>query len=263
MSIIYSFTNEDIAVINRILDGGKESINIGYRLDFGVVSGSSIFLFMGLYLALTNNKKSLIDILIIFVAILLTGTRSFGIGAILLFGSYILKNYIDIKRIASKLLFSTYTFSIILLTIPVVVILNYGLFKPEALSRPESDNYRIEQISGMIEKIINNPFFGIGFGGHAELISSDTAPYSYELSILALMMKLGLIGTIYLATIFYMYVVNGYNKKLDSRKLKNVTFWLLSVMIIVFMANTNPYLFSFLGIYLIFFFYLDYRNINA
>jgi hypothetical protein len=256
---LYEFDNEKLQFINNILEGGANSINIGYRPDFGVLSGSSIFLFIGLYLALTSKKKSFLDIIIIISAIILTGTRSLGIGAVLLILFYLVKNNLNIN---SKKIILGFTFFLVSITIPIVVIIKYGFFNSSVLSRDVSDEYRVQQISGIIEKIINNPFFGIGFGGHTDLVSNESAPYSYELSILALMMKLGIIGTIFLATIFYKYMSNSYNCNLTNYKSKRNTFWFLTVVIIVFIANTNPYLFSFLGFYLISFFYIEYRNIN-
>ncbi len=253
---LFEYNNDKIKLINSILEGGEESINIGYRPDFGVLSGSSIFLFLGLYLALTV-KKSYLNILIIFLAILSTGTRSLGIGAVLLIIFYYFKGSIQIK---SKIFLPGFIICMISMSVVLVITIKYKLLNSSFLSRPDSDDYRVDQISGIIEKIINNPFFGIGFGGHTDFISNESTPYSYELSILALMMKLGIIGIIFLSTIFYKFLYINHN--LLNYKSKDNVFWFLTLVIIVFMANTNPYLFSFLGFYLIAFFYIEYRYIN-
>jgi len=153
------------------------------------------------------------------ISIIATGTRSLIIGAMLLVFLYPIKNYLVIK---SRWFLIGFTFAIIGITIPIVLFIKYGLFQSSPLGREISDDYRAQQVHGIAEKIFSHPLLGTGFGGFTDLISNDNAPYSYELSIFALMMKLGLIGIIFLGFIFYKFLSHGYASNMgemsDERK---------------------------------------------
>lgn len=64
------------------------------------------------------------------------------------------------------------------------------------------DDEREEQFSALLDRIDEAPLSGQGFGSRARVIRSDTRPFMYELDLLAVWMKLGMIFLIgYLALV--------------------------------------------------------------
>jgi len=59
-----------------------------------------------------------------------------------------------------------------------------------------SDEIRAEQFKQLVSAFEDHPFLGIGLGGHVQIIRSFTRTYSYELQWIALLMQVGITGTV-------------------------------------------------------------------
>jgi hypothetical protein len=69
----------------------------------------------------------------------------------------------------------------------------------------ESTMERFRQIPALLDKIMQNPMMGNGFGAFARVIRHQERPFLYEVDFLATIMKLGVIGTIlYFGSYLYM-----------------------------------------------------------
>jgi hypothetical protein len=61
------------------------------------------------------------------------------------------------------------------------------------------------QVPALVDKIMQHPFFGSGFGAFARVIRSPERPFMYEVDFLATMMKLGIVGSLlYFGAYLYM-----------------------------------------------------------
>lgn len=107
----------------------------------------------------------------------------------------------------------------------------------------ESVSIRIEQVKILIEMWLQAPLLGHGFGAFdSRQIRSISAPWSYEMVYVALLMKLGLVGV----------CVGVFSSYLLLRSILNSRFRMaLAAPYLVAMAiysGTNPYLFNIVGI---------------
>lgn len=62
------------------------------------------------------------------------------------------------------------------------------------VGRDVSDDIRSEQVFSLLRTFERHFIMGTGFGASADEIRSESVPWSYEMSILALCMKIGLVG---------------------------------------------------------------------
>jgi hypothetical protein len=85
------------------------------------------------------------------------------------------------------------------------------------------------------------PVFGAGFGASAAVIRSFEAPYSYELTYVALLAKLGIVGSGILVV-----AIGGWTVRL-MRKSPNWTSIATLLIAFLFMTATNPYLINSVG----------------
>lgn len=101
---------------------------------------------------------------------------------------------------------------------------------------------RFVQFFSLMNLFWQHPLFGAGFGANAAVIRSADAPYSYELTYVALLAKLGIIGL----GILILAVVTW-----ATRLMRNNSDWtsIASLLIAFFMmTSTNPYLINSVGI---------------
>jgi O-antigen ligase len=73
-----------------------------------------------------------------------------------------------------------------------------------------SNEPRLEQIPALLNKIGERPLMGSGFGSHAEVLRNDLRPFMYEVDYLAVVMKLGIIGTILYVGAYVAVLMKGY-----------------------------------------------------
>ncbi len=77
------------------------------------------------------------------------------------------------------------------------------------LDRGSSDDGRSIQILPLLETWGDSPIVGNGFGSHAAYVRSNDAPFSYEMSILALYMKVGFAGAV-LSSMYLVYLLSSF-----------------------------------------------------
>lgn len=193
-----------------------------------------------LFISLYYQKN--ISALIFMIAIFATYTRAFWIVLFILLIFLFLRD-IFFKRnfLGRRLIMSSLFLSIILLPIyaEFVIILIDRLI---ALLYDESSSVRITQSIALFNEWQKHPLIGNGFGSYADFNSSSSAPYSYELTYLGLLMKLGLVGFLTLFLLFAYHI--NYTKELSNKRMCNF-FGILSILAVSF---TNPYLINFVGL---------------
>jgi hypothetical protein len=168
------------------------------------------------------------------LAIYATGTRSFLYVAILVLGILLLRR----KPV----------FALILLPVLAAAALVGAQAFDEArifqvASELDSDSPRSEQFFSLIRLFGDHPFLGAGFGSHADILRSEDAPYSYELTYVALLAKMG--GAGILAIFLAMTAcVQAALKRHRNKKTE------IGVLLFSFIAITssNPYLLNSVGI---------------
>ena len=235
---------------------------------FRIFWGSSIFLLLGFYLAVRNFTKrswwtNLVVLLGVCYAIDLTMTRALVLSIpLLLVLSWIFDRLLvqvrhgaAVHLVVGLLLLS--------LTLPVVLLADPGLLSAIGLGREVSDDLRFEQVNALTESILDNPWLGSGLGAHVELIRSEGSPWIYELSMLALYMKVGLLGSVFLLVVFILFGRSAWIEVDNSRPLSSSVRHKFSSILallfcIFFCSNTNPYLFSMLGWGLLIFTYVEF-----
>lgn len=105
---------------------------------------------------------------------------------------------------------------------------------------------RFEQVGPLIDEWETSPLVGHGFGANASIIRSTEAPFSYELTVLALMMKLGLIGLALLALLggsIWATLLARPNFRRDLVACASLG----SIFAFTLAAATNPFLLNFVG----------------
>ncbi len=227
---------------------------------FRVLLPSSSLLVIGFYISLQKmiRDRYFFDYLIVgvmIIALFSTWTRALYLTPLLLLlGLCIYKVFpvtLKLGGIGTYFLFTT--------LIVLFVIISGGLVHPEVLSvlgisSDTSDGIRFEQVAWILNTFLEYPIFGTGLGGSAEDIRSLVAPWTYEMSLLALIMKLGVVGCLFFIIISASqipYLLSGFfnGEKLSAQKV----IWLMFSFSILIMFSTNPFMLSFPGVTLTFF----------
>ena len=161
-----------------------------------------------------------------------TGTRAFfGVGALLIVIALLRKKPV--------------------LTVPAIigtigVAANYMLTHPELrifdfFSDFTSLSARYVQFFSLMNLFWQNPIFGAGFGANASIIRSIDSPFSYELTYVALLAKLGIIGAIILTVTMLLWIANLMRHSRNSISIAGL------VIATLLMTATNPYLINLVG----------------
>jgi O-antigen ligase len=69
---------------------------------------------------------------------------------------------------------------------------------------------RLSQIPALVKKIVERPLIGSGFGSYAEVLRNNERPFMYEVDYLAVVMKLGIVGTILYLGAYCSVLIRGY-----------------------------------------------------
>ena len=227
---------------------------------FRVLLPSSSLLVIGFYLSLQKllHDRRLRDYVMVFVmalALFSTWTRALYLSPILIvLGLFFYK----LCPLSLKLgVFGT--FSLITFLIVLFVLVSGAMVHPDVLvllgiASDTSDGVRFEQVAWILDTFLSHPIFGTGLGGSATHVRSVIAPWTYEMSLLALIMKIGIVGCVSFIIIsaaqipyFFANFFNG--RRLPAQKVV----WLLFSLSILIMFSTNPFMLSFPGVTLTFF----------
>lgn len=235
------------------LDGG------GSRIYFA----SSFLLLIGIYFLISNEKgifgcglhSRFVFVIILAGALWATNTRSLLLGAlamVILFpASRWLMTCIRQSWLTIFLLL-VLPFFLVFLLIPTV---DMELLALLGLGREGSDDIRSEQLYSLLNAFSGHWFFGLGFGANASIVRVEDAPYAYELSILALFMKIGVIGVLVACGIWASVLLSLLSESEETSKKKFSSLYVLYISFIV-SCFYNPYIFGFFGtLFLLFILY--------
>jgi hypothetical protein len=171
------------------------------------------------------------------IAIYASGTRSF------LYASLFIVFYACVRRYKECIRY--FLPGIIFLV--TVILCTPDFFNETRLfnvsSEFDSDSARGEQLLSLLNLFNDNLFFGAGFGAHAEVVRSMEAPYSYELTYIALLAKLGILGSVLVVIILTMAVC-----KALLIRLPNMGQSIVIATAFLFITSTNPYLLNLVGL---------------
>lgn len=167
------------------------------------------------------------------IAIYATGTRAFLLAGACTLVVSLLARRPGVAAVVAVLALVTY---------PLIHPLLEGKRIFELASELSDESARFVQFFSLMDLFFDNPIFGAGFGAHAEVLRSENAPYSYELTYVALLAKLGLIGVVLVLVWVGAITVSALNR--FSAQRSSVVGILLALIL---MTATNPYLINSLG----------------
>ena len=237
-------------------------------MDQGVLRvyfGSSFLLLLGLYFSAQKYKSPLFKSgfvgLFVFIltalAIWSTDTRSLMLGAV----SFILLFTLFDKVKSTVRLNSINIFFLLilpfLLSFIVIMVIDPRLLEVFGAIREGSDDLRVEQFWPLLYSFLSHPIFGRGFGASVSVLRIDGAPYTYELSILALFMKIGLAGLLLVFGVLSsaIYSVGKNDFRYFPRKIIPLYCLYFSyIMSCIF----NPYMFGLFGTFFSLFLLYEY-----
>ena len=191
-----------------------------------------------------SGKLWLVWAILFVVAAYVTGTRAVFYCAVMAF-LYVV--YIHLPKF--RLL------NLGALVFGLTAFVGFGISETENLrifdiqSEFESQSARSLQASSLIGSWQESPIFGKGFGASADLVRRDAAPFSYELTYVALLMKVGLLGYIVMLMLLSYFVRHFQSLKLVvGKQLGRAKIGLILFFLLTF---TNPYLFTIHGLILL------------
>lgn len=167
------------------------------------------------------------------LAIFSTGTRAFlGVGALII-GTGLLRKrpILAVPIIAAAAGFG----SIYMLNHPEMRIFDFS-------SDFTSSSARYVQFFSLMNLFWQHPITGAGFGASAGVVRSFDAPYSYELTYVALLAKIGIVGALALGLPLAVWL---------GRTMRGNRDWMsvaVLVVTVVLMTATNPYLINLVGL---------------
>lgn len=116
----------------------------------------------------------------------------------------------------------------------------------------ESNSIKIEQMGKLLGKWKGSPIIGYGYGSYVEgYLRSKVAPFSYEMQLFSLLMKIGVLGLVIWAGFFVLQFIVMIKKK--PRNWLHIFAWLFLLTALVICVQTNPLLISFTGMSVILF----------
>lgn len=139
-------------------------------------------------------------------------------------------------------------------TLPLASLASLAIDRLVGTFTDVSAQERFDQIEPLLAEWQRSPLFGAGFGASAFLIRSEGAPYSYELTGLALLMKLGIVGITFLFVGFC--VVWGRATPGGPTRTPAQSAALASILALVGAGLTNPLLFNSVGFFVLSFLFL-------
>jgi len=232
------------------LDGG------GVRVYFG----SSFLLLIGIYFLLSDDgdffgrglRSKIFFAALLVGALWATNTRSFMMGSIAMLLSFSIFRWLMAYMKKSWLTIFTLLslpFMLIFLLIPTVDVEILQVF---GLERGGSDDIRFIQLYPLMNAFLENYVFGLGFGASASFVRAEDAPYAYELSILALFMKIGLVGVMVACGIFATTLRNILSRE-SGGSIKKISAVYALYFSFIISCFYNPYIFGFFGTFFILF----------
>lgn len=225
-----------------------------------VYFGSSFLLLIGFYFLFSDEGENFSSSLgshfffaiLLVVALWATNTRS------LLLGAAVMVIFFPISRWLMRHINKSWLTIFLLIILPLFLVflliptVDIQLLAFVGLDRDGSDDIRSEQLYSLLNTISENILFGLGFGANAQIVRNEGAPYSYELSILALFMKIGVIGVLVACGILASIFLNSLPKEGLEFEKKFSALYALYISFII-SCFYNPYIFGFFGTFFLLF----------
>ena len=260
-------------------NGIHPPIILGHGGYVRIIYSTSIFLIIGIYLFLKNidNAKPY-DYLFFYseiVAILTTMTKSIWLGMAIGLLIYIL-GYSYNKAKMGKKKEIVKLGAVMLGALLMTVALDFTMFSGMVSVRlgntfihsslhndsPEekeeikesdkegaviSNDIKIHQMKLLFEKWKSKPIIGYGYGSYVEgYLRSESSPFSYEMTLFAMLMKIGILGMLCWGFfVISMIVFMCKNCKSNAQELYS---WLFLIVSFGAIVQTNPFLLNFSGI---------------
>ncbi len=209
------FAIELLAMITTV----TKSIWLGAAVSFMII------IILLIVFGLKTNRKTAIKALCVGV---------FSLGFILLMDHLVFDNIVKIR-----------------MTNAFVLEVNTNSDKSElenldAEGAAKSNSIKMEQIGHLLDKWKESPILGHGYGSYVEdYLRSKEAPFSYEMQLFALLMKIGILGLLIWILFFVVQFVEMVWKK--KTQWMHVFAWLFLLIAFVLCVQTNPLLISFTG----------------
>lgn len=110
----------------------------------------------------------------------------------------------------------------------------------------ESNNIKLEQMKKLTEKWLKSPLFGWGYGSYVEgYLRSETSPFSYEMQLFALLMKIGIVG---IGIWFLFFCAQAVLQiKYGKHRRNRFAAWVFLAVAMAVCVQTNPLLICFTG----------------
>jgi len=216
------------------------------------------------------SKIKILFLIIVTLLFILSGRRGLQLAVLVSFFNififqFFIKNKLvlnNIKKIKKRM----YIFIIIALSIIIPYTALYNIvdynkifeFFISGFDFTNQDNYssytRYLVFNSLIDVWINNPIFGGGYGEHGDIIRNTQMPWSYELTYVALLVQIGLIGMIlYTLAVFWTIWQLIIIIKDGNKKYLQISFSVLIGFIsFLIAASTNSYLTKFDYLWIIF-----------
>lgn len=272
--------------INVLLGGNSiaPSITLGHGGYTRIIFTTSIYMIVGLYIFFENIEDNKWHDYVIagfhVLAVLTTVTKSIwfgiGVGFVVYFAMAVLMNYKKNKTYIIKLILSA------VIGIAIIFISDNLIFghiitirmgnafvientedDKDYISEEEkymndldkegavqSNQIKLEQVKHLTKKWLQSPILGWGYGSYVEgYLRSETSPFSYEMVLFALLMKIGLLGLGIWCIFFVSQVVMQI--KYRARNKNWLLTWAFLAISMAVCVQTNPLLICFTGMSII------------
>lgn len=279
----YGVLPNNLAQYFSILHPGNAVLDLGENDFLFILPNVSSLLFLIPFLAsyilltLKINYKLVALLGVMLILIFLTGRRAFFVS---FFISFVFLYFVLIvirKSLHTEFLSRFLLIGFLLLTLILMVVLIGNVSLDVYVSKFNSifnfssnvsNLERLHQFNSLMESIYEAPLLGHGAGAVAGYLRSDTQPWAYELSYIALIFQYGIFGFLlyFLGVLYIVYTVicmcvNSY----VDREVKIFSISFLTGMISFLVANaTNPYLskFDYMWVLFIPVFFINIYRLN-
>lgn len=222
---------------------------------------SSIFLLIVLYVLLTerNYRLKWAAVALVGAALWITHLRAL-LAAVAIWATVSIGLRLFVRRppegAATLLAVSAWALAII----SVAIAIRPEVLEYLGLARDVSDAWRVDQSAALLGQFGTSPWVGLGFGSFAPTLqSSEAAPFSYELTFHALLMKLGVLGMAVLLLVVYFAVELAGAAGAARNAPRAYWNWLGFTTGLWFCGATNPVVTNFVGMAVLLLALLDLR----
>lgn len=233
-----------------------------------VWTGSIFFLIVFSRAFFIEKKNYFLQFILLSLSIatlLITSSRGFYFSIVISILLVFLLRYSNLLNTKKSFYFGT----VLLVTLSIIVnstpMAKYFL-ELIGWTRSISDDTRLLQASALFGEILNHPLFGKGFGATTlNFPRPIDEPYSFELYLLSLVMKIGVMGCIlswFLYFIFRNYFSNITSNivNINIKSIQSQYVFLFSS--IIFISGGNPYLLNSAGFIFTLYIAIEYAIFN-